>query len=200
MRLTTSFPFTELYTRVMGNPFWLNIEREPFIERYRENFAPTVLAELYSHQRTKQQAGPVALDMAVYQFGKRLLDKMRAEQIALRFRRADGTVIGVTERMNWQNTYLCAGELEDHIRSTTPTKVSDTTPLPLADGSVQPWELLFLQPKRSLAEERNDGLCDITRYMAVNRPDPWFIEDRTSSCGGVRHCSKSTAKRTKTGR
>lgn len=166
---------TELYTRVMGNPFWLDIEREPFIERYRESFAPMVLAELYSHQRTKQQAGPAALDMAVYQFGKRLLDKMRAGQIALRFRRVDGTAIGVTERMNWQNTYLCVGELEDHIRSTTPTKVSDTTPLPLAIGSVQPWELLFLQPKRSLAEERNDGLCDITRYMAVNRPDPSFI-------------------------
>jgi len=168
-------PFTELYSRVMGNPFWLDIDRAPFIERYREGFASTVLAELYSHQQAKQQAGQAALDMAVYQFGKRLLDKMRAEQIALRFRRADRTAIGVTERMNWQNTYLCVGELEDYIRSTTPTKVSDTAPLPLADGLVQPWELLFLQPKRSLAEERNDGLCDITRYMAVNRPDPSFI-------------------------
>jgi hypothetical protein len=53
--------------------------------------------------------------------------------------------------------------------------VSDLAPLPLESGVIQPWEFLFLQPKRSLAEERNDGLCDITRYMSVNRPDPTFI-------------------------
>ncbi len=81
----------------------------------------------------------------------------------------------VNRALGASDTYLRVGELEDYIRSTTPTKVSDTAPLPLADGLVQPWELLFLQPKRSLAEERNDGLCDITRYMAVNRPDPSFI-------------------------
>lgn len=42
-------------------------------------------------------------------------------------------------------------------------------------GSVQPWELLFLHPKRSLAEERNDGICDVTRYFSVSRPDPTLI-------------------------
>jgi hypothetical protein len=77
--------------------------------------------------------------------------------------------------MGWHNTCLHVGELEDYIRSTIPTKVSDTAPLPLASGSVQPWEFLFVQPKRSLPEERNDGLCDITRSMAINRPDPTFI-------------------------
>ena len=45
----------------------------------------------------------------------------------------------------------------------------------MQSGSLQPWEFLFVQPKRSLAEERNDGLCDVTRYMAVSRPDPRFI-------------------------
>jgi hypothetical protein len=168
-------PFTEVYTRLMGNPFWLDMEREPFIVRYRENFDPSVLTDLYRHQMKRQQSGQLALDMAVYQFGKRLLDKMRDGQIALRFRRADGKVIGDRERMGWHNTCLHVGELEDYIRSTIPTKVSDTAPLPLATGFVQPWEFLFVQPKRSLPEERNDGLCDITRYMAINRPDPTFI-------------------------
>jgi hypothetical protein len=63
--------------------------------------------------------------------------------------------------------------------------VSDTTPLPLAVGVVQPWEFLFVQPKRSLAEERNDGLCDVTRYMAVSRPDPEFIYDGLLDDGAV---------------
>jgi len=168
-------PFTEAYVRLMGNPFWLNIEREPFIERYRKSFDPEVLIELHQYQAGRPGNGPITLDMAVYQFGKRLLDKMRSEEIALRFRRANGKVLGVRERMGWHNTYLHVGELEDHIRATTPTKVSDTTPLALANGVVQPWEFLFVQPKRSLAEERNDGLCDIARFMSISRPTPRFI-------------------------
>lgn len=168
-------PFTEAYVRLTGNPFWLDTKREPFIERYRNAFDPSVLIDLHIHQKRKQQSGSLTLDMAVYQFGKRLLDKMRSGQIALRFRRADGKVIGVRERMDWHNTYLHVGELESHVRSATPTKVSDTTSLPLAVGVVQPWEFLFVHPMRSLAEERNDGLCDVTRFMAVSRPDPRFI-------------------------
>jgi len=168
-------PFTEAYVRLMGNPFWLNIEREPFIERYRNSFDPDVLIELQRHQAERAGNGPITLDMAVYQFGKRLLDKMRDGEIALRFRRANGKILEVRERMGWHNAYLHVGELEDHIHATIPTKVSDTSPLPLSLGVVQPWEFLFVQPKRSLAEERNDGLCDVTRYMAVNRPDPSFI-------------------------
>jgi hypothetical protein len=168
-------PFTEAYVRLMGNPFWLNIERGPFIERYRKSFDPEVLIELHQYQAERPENGPITLDMAVYQFGKRLLDKMRSEEIALRFRRANGKVLGGRERMGWHNTYLHVGELEDHIRATTPTKVSDTTPLALANGVVQPWEFLFVQPKRSLAEERNDGLCDIARFMSISRPTPRFI-------------------------
>ncbi|MEM5461928.1 hypothetical protein VSR69_45420 [Paraburkholderia phytofirmans] len=122
------------------------------------------------YQLDRYQTGPVRLDMAVYVFGKRLLDRMRGGQIALRFRRANGKVIGVQERAGWHNSYLHVGELEDHIRAETPTKISETAPLPLAVGAIQPWELLFTLPKRSLAEERNDGLCDVSRYMAVRRP------------------------------
>jgi hypothetical protein len=168
-------PIIEIYTRLMGNPFWLDIKREPFIERYRQEFDPEVLIELYRHQTERYLHGPVGLDMAVYKFGSRLLKKMRDGHTTLRVRRADGRAIGDRQRAGWHDSYLNIGELEEHIRSTTPTKVSDITPLPLAVGVVQPWEFLFVQPKRSLAEERNDGVCDVTRYMAVNRPDPTFI-------------------------
>jgi hypothetical protein len=168
-------PVIEIYTRLMGNPFWLKIEREPFIERYRDGFDPAVLAELHEYQRERRRSGDLTLDMAVYQFGNRLKTAMLEGETSLRFRHGDGSPIKLLERMGWHATHLHVGELEEHIRLTTPTKVSDLTPLPLAAGSVQPWEFLFVQPKRSLAEERNDGLCDVTRYMAVNRPDPTFI-------------------------
>jgi hypothetical protein len=168
-------PIIEIYTRLMGNPFWLDIEQEPFIERYRDDFDPAVLVELYGYQMERRRSGDLTLNMAVYQFGNRLVKAMREGKTGMRFRHGNGSPVSLLERMEWHATHLHVGELEEHIRLKTPTKVSDTTPLPLAVGVVQPWEFLFVQPKRSLVEERNDGLCDVTRYMSVNRPDPTFI-------------------------
>ncbi|MGF6545812.1 hypothetical protein [Paraburkholderia youngii] len=169
-------PFIEVYQRLMGNPFWLAIEREPFIERYRNGFEPAVLAELQDHQNALWHRGDMTLDMAVYQFGHRLKSAIREGKTGLRFRHGDGSSISLLARTKWHTTYLHVGEFEEHIRRTTPTKVSDITPLPLAVGSIQPFELLFVQPKRSLAEERNDLLCDVNRYMCVRRPGPDLIQ------------------------
>ena len=71
--------------------------------------------------------------------------------------------------------YFRVDELETFITATAPTKLSDRQPIRLAEGELQPWELLFLTPKRSLAEERNGGLCDVTRYFAVGIPDPTLL-------------------------
>ncbi|MFV8603749.1 hypothetical protein ACNRDG_05430 [Ralstonia pseudosolanacearum] len=163
-------PVIEIYTRLMGNPFWLKIEREAFIERYRDGFDPAVLAELHEYQHERRRSGTLMLDMAVYQFGNRLKTAMLEGETSLCFRHGDGSPVKRLERMEWHAAYLHVGELEEHIRLTTPTKTSDTAPLPLESGVIQPWELLFTQPKRSLAEERNELLCDITRYMSVRRP------------------------------
>ncbi|WP_233887969.1 hypothetical protein [Paraburkholderia flagellata] len=171
----TVVPVTEIYPRLTGNPFWLKIERGAFIERYRAGFDPAVLDDLHEYQHDRWRGGNRTLDMAVYMFGNRLKTAMCNGETYLRFRHGDGSPIDLAERMDWHTTYLHVRELEEHIRRTIPTKVSDLAPLPLASGVVQPWEFLFVQPKRALTEERNDGLCDVTRYMAVNRPDPWFI-------------------------
>jgi hypothetical protein len=168
-------PVLEVYTRMTGNPFWLDIEQELFIERYRDSFDPVVLDELQGYQLERRRSGEVRLTMAVYVFGNRLVKAMRDGRTGMRFRHANGSSVSHVERMKWHEAHLHVGELEEHIRLETPTKVPDTAPLPLASGVVQPWEFLFLQPKRSLAEERNEGLCDVTRYLAVNRPDPTFI-------------------------
>jgi hypothetical protein len=176
-------PLVELYPLVTGNPFWLDIDREPFIERYREDFNFDVLEELgrLQFERYKSQGGK--LDMALYMFGNRLQKQIDSGEYALRFRSANGATIAGGSRMNWRETYLCVGDLEDFIRRATPSKTPDLAPLPLETGTVQPWEFLFLHPKRSLAEERNDGLCDVTRYFSVNRPDPTFV---ALSLGGAK--------------
>lgn len=179
-------PLAELYPLVTGNPFWLDMDRQPFIDRYREDFDFGVLEELrrFQFESYKSQGGK--LDMALYMFGNRLQKQIDSEEYALRFRSLNGAPIAAGSRMNWRETYLCVGELEDFIRKATPSKTSDLAPLPLATGTVQPWEFLFLHPKRSLAEERNDGLCDVTRYISINRPDPTFV---ALSLGGAKSVS-----------
>jgi len=168
-------PFVDLYTRATGHPFWLDVDRQPFIARYREAFDPKVLRDLHRFQSERQQLGDRRLDWPVYIFGNRLLQRMRDGAISMRFRRASGEIVDPTERIEWLRMHLVVGEFEAHIGATTPTKVSDTSPLPLDQGCAQPWEFLFVHPKRSLSEERNEGFCDVTRYIAVNRPDPTLI-------------------------
>ncbi|KRB81048.1 hypothetical protein [Noviherbaspirillum sp. Root189] len=168
-------PFIELYTRVTGNPIWLDIDCSSFLERYRKTFDPSVLQELHQYQNKNYGRESSKLDMAVYMFGNRLQKQMQNGETVVWFRNAGGAPIARDRRMSWGDTYLNVGELEEHIRATTPTKVSDMAPLSTENGAIQSWEFLFLQPKRSLVEERNEGICDITRCMAVSRPDPLFI-------------------------
>ncbi|MBR7745149.1 hypothetical protein [Undibacterium baiyunense] len=168
-------PFTELYTRLSGNPFWLDIDRELFLNEYRESFDPSVFDKLSRFQADLYLESQSKLDIAVYVYGNRLQRKMQNGDTPLVFRTSNGRQIAPRARMLWAETYLNIGELEAYVRSTTPTKISDTQPFRTDSGLVSPWELLFLHPKRSLAEERNGGLCDITRYMSVSRPDPTLI-------------------------
>lgn len=168
-------PFTELYTHLSGNPFWLDIERGPFLSEYRENFDPNVFKKLGQVQADLYRGSRGKLDISIYMYGNRLQKKMKAGDTRLTFRASDGHPLAPERRMSWGDTYLHIGELEAYVRSTTPTKISDTQPFQADSGSINPWELLFLHPKRSLAEERNNGLCDITRYMSVSRPDPTLI-------------------------
>lgn len=168
-------PLVELYPVITGNPFWLDVDRKRFIDRYREDLNVNVLEELSRSQFESYNRQGGKLDPAFYMFGNRLQKEIASGKHEIRFRSANGTAIAGETRMNWRDTYLRVGELEDFIREATPSKTPDLVPLPLASGVVQPWEFLFLHPKRSLAEERNDGLCDVTRYISVSRPDPRFV-------------------------
>jgi len=168
-------PFIDIYTHLTGNPFWLKIDQAPFISSYRDGFDPAVFSELNEYQHKQRCCGALYLNQAAYVFGNRLKTAILTVETGLLFRNSDGSPIRHYDRMQWHSTYLNIGELEEHIRRTTPTKASDLTPLPLSIGSIQPWEFLFIHPKRSLAEERNDGMCDVTRYIAINRPSRMLI-------------------------
>lgn len=164
-------PVTELYGRLTGNPFWLNIPAEradQYIARYREHFSPDVLAELsqYQLERYQDSSHPSALDMAMYVYFHRLLSKAGAPML----RHASGAEYR-EKRKNWREVCLNVGELEGYLIKSVPTKLSDLKPIRLQQGELQAWELLFLSPKRTLAEERDEGITDLTRYASVGIPD-----------------------------
>lgn len=86
-----------------------------------------------------------------------------------------GKPIELNEKIKWAEVYVRIEDFESYIRDETPTKLSDTFPMKLKDGEVQTHELLFIHPKRALAEERNDGVIDITRHISIGRPDSGLV-------------------------
>jgi len=168
-------PVADLYIHLTGNSLWTSQSCEAFIDRYRQTLDSAVLHDLYRYQSEQYRDGSPRLCSGMYLFLNRLQKLMRIDSIPLRFRNAEGSTIPPATRMTWQHTYMRASELEAYIAVETPSKVSDKQAIPLANGAIQPWEFMFLHPKRSLAEERNGGLCDVNRYIAVGRPDSSLI-------------------------
>jgi hypothetical protein len=154
----------DLYVHLTGNPFFLEINEiqlQSYINSYRAGYAPSVFTEIRNAQLNKENP---KLSIALYVYFNRMKGKIT-------FRKANG-LESKTPRFDWSNLYLHVGELESYISQNLATKISDTTSLRLSDRNLPIWELMFLMPKRALAEGRNDGLCDITRYYAIGRFDP----------------------------
>ena len=160
-------PVTELYGRLTGNPLWLDLPAktvDAYLERYRQGFNPEVLHELARYQQTRYQSHERAglLNSAMYVY----LNRLTAQANAPRLRRASGAEY-IASRKTWGEIFLRVDELERYLAASVPTKLSDLKPLRLQTGELQTWELLFLSPKRSLAEERNGGITDLNRYFSV---------------------------------
>jgi hypothetical protein len=165
----------DVYIHLTGNPLWTSRSNDSLTEQYRKTFDPTLLQELYESQWKHYRRGNARLAASLYVFLNRLQRLMRNDKIPLRFRGASGRVIDPTDRMDWGGAYVQVSELETYIAAGTPSKASDMQPIPTASASIQPWEFMFIHPKRSLIEERNGGICDVNRFVAVGRPDSSFI-------------------------
>lgn len=177
-QLTDCVPVSELYTRLTGNPFWLRLSEtqiSSYIERYRDGYDPQILKELSDYQAIAYRSGNIRqLDMAMYMFFNRLVQSSTKNKF-LNFRTASGNIYP-SGRFKWSEVYLNIHEVESHLTENLPTKVSDMTPTKLSDGAtLQPWEYMFLIPKRALAEERNASITDITRYYSVGVPDQTLL-------------------------
>lgn len=162
----TLLPVHELYVRMTGMALYSDIPDtilQPYFERYRNKLDITVLDDLIEHQLIY----PSSPSNALYVFANRL------KRSGLAFRNPDGTIWsgrGVT------NQLLRVDEVEAHIREKTPTKVSDMVAFRLDGGKeVQPWEMMFLGPKRALGEGRDNSPCHVGRVLGVGLASPEIL-------------------------
>ena len=172
-------PILDVYLLLTGTATWLE-EKSGFdygqhLKRYSDSFSATTIEELQQAQRSFLATEKSTLDMAVYAYFFRLRNKIKIGAANLRFYDSKGEIRPPTGRMLWGNVFLKVGEVEEYVREHTPTKMSDTKPMRLESGTLETWELLFLTPKRSLAEERNGGICNINDYVSIGGPDPSFL-------------------------
>lgn len=160
-------PVTEIYTRLTGNPFLLKLgkgESNKYISKYNENFNPAIFTQIRNYQKLIYNLeGGSTFDNGFYIFFNRLV----AEK-SINFIHANGSKYQES-RFKWNEVYLNIGELEDYLKINLPTKLSDTKPIKLSDGELQPWELLFLIPKRAKKQ------MDLSSYYSVGIPDTSFL-------------------------
>lgn len=171
----------ELYPYLTGNPVLANLSVEQlqiYSSRYRKSFDSSVFDEMRESQF--HISGSVQFNQAFYMYFNRLKGRVT-------FRRANGTVWS-DPRYDWGHVFLRVDEVEAYLESKLSTKLSDTSSLRLADGVLPAWDLMFLMPKRALAEGRNDGMCDVKRYYSVGRFDASMLQHSLSAS----HVSIST--------
>lgn len=147
-------PAWEMYVRMTGNAVFSDAEVPPeLIRQYRDGYDPQLLLdmrEIHLHGRPK--------GMPAYWF--------RGELASVPIRDAFG--IPIIGNVKWREALVRVGDVESYVHEHIGTKVSDTTPTTLTDGSkFYPHELLFLMPIRNLIEGRNNGLLDTTMYSAI---------------------------------
>lgn len=169
---------TQIYTRLTGNAFWLDISEEQkrtWIQKCRKNYSTDCFDQLQKMQEKRSANFPGEISGAARIYFRRMAEFDEKYGGALALRRADGRAISLRRDHDLSEVFVKIGDLESYLRAAAASKLPDTELFSLPDRSFASWEFLFLHPKRSLAEERNNGICDVTRYVSVGRPDTSLV-------------------------
>jgi hypothetical protein len=170
--LDALIPLEDFYLHTTGMVLLKDIDEndyKPFLNRYRENLNILVLDELVAHQR----ASTAKTRMAFFQFAIRLRKK------GMILRSANGLPTNVSGP---QEKFVRIDDAEQYVRTHTRTKLSDTTPFKLDGGKpVQPWELLFLIPKRAVGEGRDQLPCHVGKNLGIGISTPEMLSNSLPS-------------------
>lgn len=156
-------PVVELYPYLSGNPFICQDSRaNELIAKYREAFDPSVLLEIQNRQKILLDAG-VEIRNEVRIYFSRI---RRGRESKLPFRTSAGHLL---TKSDYKNGFFRISDLEAFLPYAMPTKMPDMEGFRSTNGPLEAYDFLFLNPKRSLIEERDDGICDVTRYIGIGR-------------------------------
>lgn len=171
-------PATQIYTRLTGNAFWLDMseeQKQSWIQKCRQNYSAECFDGLQKMQEQMSAHSQGEMSATARMYFRRMTESDGKNGHALALRSADGAAISLRGTRDMSKVFVKIGDLEDHLPVAAASKLPDTDLFSLADRSFASWEFLFLHPKRSLAEERNKGVCDVTRYVSVGRPDTTLV-------------------------
>ncbi|MDG2509368.1 hypothetical protein [Stenotrophomonas maltophilia] len=176
--LNELLPVTQIYTRLTGSAFWLDMdeqEKRSWIQKCRKNYSADCFDELQRMQEQRMLDSNGEMSAAARMYFRRMTEFSGKDGGAVTLRNADGMAISLQGKQDMGDVFVRIEELENYFRAAASSKLPDTEPFNLTDRSFDSWEFLFLHPKRSLAEERNNGICDVTRYVSVGRPDTSLV-------------------------
>lgn len=163
-------PAWEMYVRMTGNGMFSDVDLPPeLIGRYRKSYDPKLLQEIRQLQLSGRPKG-----MAQYWYRGQL------KSVAIR----DASGAPIEGRVGWEDAHVRVGDVENYISNVLETKLSDTSPTTITNGTkLYPHDLMFIMPIRNLIEGRNDGILDTTMYAAIGRIDSGGLNNAISGKG-----------------
>lgn len=176
--LSDLVPTTQIYTRLSGNAFWLDLaedKKQYWMQRCRQNYSADCFDELHKVQESLNASFQGEMSATARMYFRRMAGFEGKDGGALVLRDVEGRAVSPNGRRDMSKVFVRIGDLENYLRVAAGSKLPDTELFSLTDRSFASWEFLFLHPKRSLAEERNNGVCDVTRYVSVGRPDTSLV-------------------------
>lgn len=153
----------DLYTRLNGVPFvFEDPKRDELIAKYKLDHSRSVLEAISDRQKVLFHDGDIINKVRQY-FGRAQPPKPK---IPLRFLDLGDEM----PRLDFYQAGIRISELEEWLHAYSQTKLSDTGAFRITSSTtLEAYECLFIGPKRALAEERNDGICDVLQYAFVGR-------------------------------
>jgi hypothetical protein len=161
-------PAWDMYTRLSGS---IQIARhalpEDLAERYRSSYDNNVLDEIRELQVSQRFRHGLSDNVAKY--WAKFCKATGVEMVDAKNRPFRGNT-------PWLEAFVNVKAVEAAVQKFMATKLSDTTPFPLMNGSMSPARFLFLMPIRSLIDGRNGGIVDVKRYAFVGRASATDIQ------------------------
>jgi hypothetical protein len=164
---------TTMYVHLTGNPVWLNRPYSQNLSDCLDRYSITFdLAELARLPGLQQGTAPLAAAVSRYYSKER-----RSQGLVLR-EPSGMPSVGTGVR----GKFLRVSDVEAYVNKHVLTKRSDLSPLRLNNGGeIAPWEMLFLMPKRAVAQGRGDSVLDLVNTYSVGIVDPALVQ---SALGG----------------